>query len=124
MKLLIAIVGIVITTGLLWLSIGIDSKKPLEFQINCNVDNTKCKVSGESTENYYGLMAINVCPMGNCFNQTINRGNCTTNKINDMSFVYPDGTIRYSELGDMQVKYSYEVICYSIETLKLLEFWK
>lgn len=123
--LLCVIAGFIIA-GLVWLFFGIDvSGKPLEFQINCDVNNTECHVSSEDTGgDYYGLMAVNHAPNGDCFNYTISKGNCTIKSISDMSFAYPDGTIHYSELGDMQVKYSYEVICYSMGKLKLEELWK
>lgn len=120
------IVGLICFGFIIWLFIGIDvSGKPLDFQINCDVNNTECHVSEENTEgNYYGLMAVNHAPNGDCFNYTISKGNCTIKEINDMSFNFPDGIIQYSKLGDMQVKYSYEVVCYSMGTLKLEELWK
>lgn len=127
-NLFIILAGIIIVAGLVWLFIGIDvSGKPLEFQINCNVNNTKCHVSSEDTQgNNYGLMAVNYAPRGDCFNYTISKGNCTILKINDMERHNPQvpEEQRYGRLGDMQVKYSYEVVCYSMGTLKLEELWK
>jgi hypothetical protein len=110
---------------LTWLFVGIDvSGKPLEFQINCNVNNTECHVSGEDTQgNYYGLMAVNYSPDGNAFDYTLSKGNCTILKTNDMEWhntQVPEEQ-RYGRLGDMQVKYSYDVICYSMGKLSLKE---
>ena len=115
--------------AIMWLIIGIDvSGKPLEFQINCNVNNTECHVSEEDRGgNEYGLMAVNHAPDGNAFNYTISKGNnCTILEINDMEWdnLQVPEEQRYGRLGDMQVKYSYQVLCYSMGTLKLGDLWK
>lgn len=126
---ILTIIMIALVLGFLtWLFIGIDvSGKPQEFQINCDVNNTECHVSSEDTQgNNYGLMAVNHAPNGDCFNYTISKGNCIILEINNMEWDNPEvpEEQRYGRLGDMQVKYSYEVLCYSMGKLKLEELWK
>ena len=121
--------------ALMWLFIGIDvSGKPLQFQINCNPENTECHVSSEDTQgNNYGLMAVNHDYYGNAFNYTISKGNCTIKSVDYTCVDYHTQTNATNKelfrteclrLDDMEVGYSYEVICYSMGTLKLEELWK
>lgn len=99
----------------------------LEFQVNCNPEDTHCRVSSEDTKgNEYGLFAENVCYQEkSCINYTLSKGNnCTILSISDMEEPNAPLEWRYGHLGDMQVKYSYQVLCYSMGTLKLEEAWK
>ena len=123
---IILIFGIVFIGGLIWLFVGVDvSGRPLDFQINCNPNNTECHVSFEETKGYYyGLMAVNHDYSGNSLNYTISKGNCVIKNYSEFGMDYIDGKYEYPKLSGMEVRYSYEVTCYSLGKLKLEELWK